>query len=419
MCLGGGSFDTVILFCILVFFISLIELISGSLEDISIIIMVGNILIILRVWLLILIFIINYNPGRIKIFFSLLLFINLILVLCFKVQSLLGYYFFFECVLIPIYMLILGWGYQPERLVAATIIFFYTLFASLPLLVVILYLGDSWGTLRFLVIKMRNFYFWGLGELFLLAAFLVKFPIYGIHLWLPKAHVEAPVSGSIILAGVLLKLGGYGVIIVRLFGVGGEVSNFFMLLGLLGGGLVGAIILVLVDIKVAIAYSSVVHIAPVIAGLLGPSSIGLLGAVLIILAHGLTSSGIFGAAFILYIRSHRRRLISNKGIVGLIPCFSIIWFLLIVLNFAGPFTLNLFREVFLIGGIVRVSIIIIIYIRILCFFSAAYNLNLFASSQQGRNLSSVSIILGLSVRELFSLVLHITPCVIILLAIIF
>ena len=95
MCLGGGSFDTVILFCILVFFISLIELISGSLEDISIIIMVGNILIILRVWLLILIFIINYNPGRIKIFFSLLLFINLILVLCFKVQSLLGYYFFF------------------------------------------------------------------------------------------------------------------------------------------------------------------------------------------------------------------------------------------------------------------------------------------------------------------------------------
>ena len=341
------------------------------------------------------------------------------MILCFKVQSLLSYYFFFECVLIPIYILILGWGYQPERLVAATIIFFYTLFASLPLLVIILHLGNVWGTLRFLIIKIRNFYMWGAGEIFLLVAFLVKFPIYTIHLWLPKAHVEAPVSGSIILAGVLLKLGGYGVIIVRLFGVGGGVSNFFILIALVGGGLVRIIILVLVDIKVAIAYSSVVHMAPVIAGLLGYSLIGLLGSMLIILAHGLTSSGIFGAAFILYVRSHRRRLISNKGVVGLIPYFSMVWFLLIVLNFAGPFTLNLFREVFLIGRIMRISIVIIVYIGVLCFFSAAYNLNLFASSQQGINLRRISIILSLSVRESLSLLLHIIPCVIILLVIIF
>lgn len=405
---------------IIIFFLRLLNITGGVQEDIYILRITREILIILSVWLLILMLIINYDPKRVRIFYCLLVFINLILILCFKVQNLLGYYFFFESILIPIYMLILGWGYQPERLVAATIMFFYTLFASLPLLVIIVYLGKYFGSLRFLIVKLINVRYWNLREILFIGAFLVKFPIYRIHLWLPKAHVEAPVSGSMILAGVLLKLGGYGIIIVGLFGLGcGGLGRFFNVLSLIGGRLVSFMILTLLDIKVAIAYSSVVHIAPVIAGLLGSSFIGLLGAVLIILAHGLTSSGIFGGAFILYLRSHRRSLVSNKGVVGIIPSFSIIWFLLIVLNFAGPFTLNLFREIILIGRIIRVSIVIIVYVGILCFFSAAYNLNLFASSQQGININRVGLMVSLLVREKLSLFLHIIPCIIVLLSIIF
>lgn len=127
-------------------------------------------------------------------------------------------------------------------------------------------------------------------------------------------------------------------------------------MSIVGARILALIILRMSDIKVAIAYSSVVHISIVIVVYTRNRVLGIVGGLWIILAHGITSSGIFSAANMIYERSHSRRLINNKGVLRMIPFFTILWFLLIVLNFGGPFTINLFREIIIIGGLIRLSI---------------------------------------------------------------
>nr|QUB02916.1 NADH dehydrogenase subunit 4 [Polypedilum unifascium] len=334
----------------------------------------------------------------------------LLLILTFSSVNLFLFYLFFESSLIPTIFLIFGWGYQPERLQAGLYLLFYTLFASLPLLMVLFYMMSNFSTLNFMILKEFNLESFLL-YFFMVFAFLVKMPMFIVHLWLPKAHVEAPVSGSMILAGVLLKLGGYG--LIRVFSViltlSIKLNLFWMILSLVGGVLVSLICLRQIDLKALVAYSSVAHMSFVIGGLMVLMSWGWGFSYTLMIAHGLCSSGLFFLVNLFYERLGSRSLFINKGMLSFMPSVSMWWFLLCSSNMAAPPTINLLGEIGLLNSIVGWSKMLMILLIFISFFSAAYTLYLYSFSQHGKfNMSNFSFSFALN-REYLILALHWLP----------
>nr|AWN56320.1 NADH dehydrogenase subunit 4 [Nephaspis sp. DPP-2018] len=348
-----------------------------------------------------------------NLFTFFLLFLLVSLIMFFSVLNMFLFYFFFEVSLIPIIFIILGWGYQPERLQAGMYLFFYTMMASLPMLLLLIYLYNIFYSLNYMYLgDMDSLIFY----LMMNMVFFVKIPMFLVHLWLPKAHVEAPVSGSMILAGVMLKMGGFGLIrFLKLFlGLSMKINFIFMNLSLLGGVLIGLVCVRQSDMKSLIAYSSVIHMGLMLSGLLTLSIWGLSGAIWMMVAHGLCSSGLFFLVNINYERFYSRSLYLNKGILNLAPSLSMFWFLLISSNMAAPPSLNLLSEIMLINSLLSYSMFFIFFIIIISFFSAVYSLYLFSFSQHGK-LSVLFSFLNINIREYLVLFLHWIPLNILLL----
>nr|WHN64153.1 NADH dehydrogenase subunit 4 [Chalcopteryx rutilans] len=349
----------------------------------------------------------NYVVG----FILMNLFLLLFLLLTFSSSGLFMFYLFFESSLIPTFFLVLGWGYQPERVQAGIYLLFYTLFASLPLLISIFVLYSSFMTLNIYLFfsfygQAFSFYFY----FALVFAFLVKMPIFLFHLWLPKAHVEAPVAGSMILAGVLLKLGGYGLMrVFPIFCLVGSYSCLVVSVSLVGGFLVSLICLRQVDLKSLIAYSSVAHMGIVLAGAFTYTSWGLAGSYTLMLAHGLCSSGLFCLANISYERLGSRSMFVNKGLMSLMPSMSFFWFVLCAANMAAPPTLNLLGEISLLNSLVSWCWLTMILFSLLSFFSAGYTLYLYSYTQHGSGFSCGFGCISGWFREYLLLTLHWVP----------
>lgn len=370
-------------------------------------------LILLRIWICLLIILarakVKKNKNYLYFFNFVIILLLLSLYITFSSLNLFIFYLFFEVRLIPTLILIIGWGYQPERLEAGVYLLFYTIFISLPILLIIFYLEKINGSLYFFLIQLNL----SIEYIYVLIniVFFVKIPIFFIHLWLPKAHVEAPVSGSIILAGVILKLGGYGLlrVIILFQRFINTFNSFILIISLIGGVIVSLICLRQGDIKSLIAYSSVAHIGMVLGGIITINYWGLWGRLLIILAHGLCSSGLFCLVNLIYERSYSRRLYLNKGLLRILPSLALIWFLLLSSNIAFPPSLNLFGEIILINRLISFNILNILFLSFLSFLRAAYSLFLYSYSQHGRfYISLYNYNIGCR-REYLLLILHWVP----------
>nr|WRO44596.1 NADH dehydrogenase subunit 4 [Hypoderma pantholopsum] len=348
--------------------------------------------------------------GYINLFLLNIVLLLIFLMMTFSSMSLFGFYLFFESSLIPTLFLILGWGYQPERLQAGIYLLFYTLLVSLPMLVCIFYLYSVVGSMSFCL--LGNWFFnYDLIYFSMIMAFLVKMPMFLVHLWLPKAHVEAPVSGSMILAGVMLKLGGYGLLRVMSFLqlMSLKFNFIWVSISLVGGVMVSLICLYQTDLKALIAYSSVAHMGMVLSGLMTLTFMGMCGSYVLMIAHGLCSSGLFCLANISYERLGSRSLLINSGLLNFMPSMTLWWFLLSSSNMAVPPTLNLLGEISLINSIVSWSWVTMIMISFLSFFSASYTLYMYSYSQHGKVFSGIYSFSSGSVREFLILFLHWFP----------
>nr|ANZ03423.1 NADH dehydrogenase subunit 4 [Theodoxus fluviatilis] len=327
--------------------------------------------------------------NKVNYFSFLVAFLNLILLIVFVSSNLIWFYFSFEASLIPTLILILGWGYQPERLQAGIYMMLYTVTASLPLLILILFWSYTWGS-NSMILMMNtpiNYTPW-LKEILIiitLAAFLVKLPMFTVHLWLPKAHVEAPVAGSMILAGILLKLGGYG--LLRMFQLvqinTSTINSFLFSLGLWGGVITSFICFRQTDLKSLIAYSSVGHMSIMLAGVFSTSSLGFQASLSMMVAHGLSSSALFSLANYSYEKTHSRSLYICKGMLMIVPSISMWWFIFCVINMAAPPSINLLSEILLFPVIFFKSPWVLITMMLMTFLSAVYNLFLYTSTQHG------------------------------------
>nr|AIP90300.1 NADH dehydrogenase subunit 4 [Acrossocheilus yunnanensis] len=381
-------------------------------------------LLVLTCWLLPLMILasqnhINPEPiSRQRSYIMLLASLQTFLIMAFGATEIIMFYIMFEATLIPTLIIITRWGNQTERLNAGTYFLFYTLAGSLPLLVALLLLQQSTGTLSMLVLQYSQpmqLNSWGhtLWWAGCLIAFLVKMPLYGVHLWLPKAHVEAPVAGSMVLAAVLLKLGGYGMMrmMVMLDPLSKELAYPFIILALWGIIMTGSICLRQTDLKSLIAYSSVGHMGLVAGGILIQTPWGFSGAIILMIAHGLASSALFCLANTAYERTHSRTMVLARGLQVIFPLTAVWWFIANLANLALPPLPNLMGELMIITTLFNWSPWTILLTGLGTLITASYSLYMFLMSQRGPTPNHITGLQPFHTREHLLMTLHLIPII--------
>nr|YP_010406824.1 NADH dehydrogenase subunit 4 [Pardosa pusiola]URC16625.1 NADH dehydrogenase subunit 4 [Pardosa pusiola] len=335
--------------------------------------------------------------------------IFIILMFTFSVMSMLSFYILFELVLIPTMILVMKSGKQPERLQASIYLMLYTITASLPLLVSIILLNFNQSfIMSFMMMNKLNM------PLLFMMAFLAKMPMFFTHLWLPKAHVEAPLEGSMILAAILLKLGGYGLIrfVPLCISKINKINHWIISISMIGATCTSLNCIRQKDLKSLIAYSSVAHMALVLLSMFTLNYIGLMGAMIMMIAHGLSSSALFLLTNDLYSKYHTRNISSFKGLITMLPNITFWWFMFMAINISAPPSINTMSEIMIMSSIILWSMKSMMPIFLISIMTTSFSMMMFLNLSHNKNEMLPS---NPSTMKLFSsLFIHMIPLILIL-----
>lgn len=322
---------------------------------------------VLSSFLIFICFLFIWKEPLLKEFSLSLLILELLLIFVFSSLNILFFYVAFEAILIPMYLIIGIWGSRERKIRAIYIFFFYTLVSSFFLLFGLLYINEIVGSFNYEILVTFKFSFEQQYWLWLafFISFASKIPIFPLHIWLPEAHVEAPSVGSVLLAGILLKLGVYGFIRYSLC-LFPEASIYFSPIiylfctfGIIFGSMNA---LRQSDLKRIIAYSSVAHMNLITLGVFSFEIIGIEGSILQSLSHGFVSGALFILIGILYNRYHSRSVYYYGGLAHTMPIFSCLFLIFTMANIALPGTSSFVGEFLLLLGIFKMSFLV-------CFFA--------------------------------------------------
>ena len=317
------------------------------------------------------------------IFLSMICLVNIFLTIDFFIL-----FFCFEFIVVPLFLLIGIWGSRDRKIYAAYLLFIYTLIGSIFALIAFIFLYSNKGVSNFLF--FFNFFFLEYYQIFLFIflflGFAVKVPIIPIHVWLPEAHVEAPTSGSVILAGIVLKLGFYVYLRLLVFTFTSAIyvlMNFIFIISLLGLYLPSFFALSQIDIKKIIAYSSISHMNFSLIGLFCTNFISIFGSFFMMFGHAIVSSALFSSIGILYDRYKTRLIFYYGGLVLLMPFWAVFFFVFILGNFGLPGTVNFVGEFTIFLGSFIINNLIIFLCLFGLFLTLVYSLFLYTKLVNG------------------------------------
>jgi NADH-quinone oxidoreductase subunit M len=314
---------------------------------------------------------------NLKYYLLLFLLLEFILVLVFLCLDFILFYLLFEFSLIPMFLLIGIWGSHSRKTKAAYYFFLYTLFGSLFMLVALIYLLLTFGSTNYMYLLTLHIdpeiqkILWPA----IFIAFAIKIPMFSFHIWLPEAHVEAPTAGSVLLAGLILKLGGYGLLryLLPLLPDASEYyAPFAMTLAGISAFYAALVALRQLDMKRIIAYSSIAHMNFGLMGLFSSTPEGVKGFIYILIGHGFISSALFFLVGVLYDRYHSRLYTYYTGLTLRMPLFSLTFFFFTIANVAFPGTFNFIAELLVFYGVLQISLFLAILASSAVFITTIY-----------------------------------------------
>lgn len=320
-------------------------------------------------------------------------------------------YIIFELTRIPIFVIIIGWGYQPEKIKAAYIILIYTTVSAVPLLILLLIKINFSQRVRLTyiptLINLNTETGGRILAIMMFLGFIVKIPLYGLHFWLPIAHVEAPVYASMILASILLKLGGIGLLRFNSRVYNYYILDFFRVLSLWGSIIVGFICLTTSDLKKIIAYTRVAHISFTIIIWCISRYGWFLPFIITLITHAFSSSGLFYRAHVIYKGTNSRILLINRGRMSSRKSFTFYWLILVIARVGAPPSVNLLTEILSLTLIrVRLCPLLILIIIIVIGMRAVHFILYRTVSHSYKTWDSINRFIRISVIDYRILMLH-------------